>query len=196
MLPAGTRLRQASIGNSLGTQDSAWFELYTHPSFNNADAQRRVQGDTSPSSGSTSLSNFPAQGRSQPHSMQDTHSTWYRHKSETTVLLTPDTQKQGEGIVNERQMASASSQGHKKSHPRAPPWDDSTFEGSPLLFQWGCSPLQVLWKPSAGGRRPAGSSTVQDWAQPMVRRWEQGGGPEMALLVGARGTRKGRGDTK
>lgn len=90
-------------------------------------------------------------------------------------------------------MPSASSQGPKKPHPRAPPWDNSTFEGSPLLLQWGCSPLQVLWKPSAGGRRPAGSSTVQDWAQPMVGWWEQGGAPEMALLVGASGTRKGMG---
>lgn len=90
-------------------------------------------------------------------------------------------------------MPSASSQGSKKPHPRAPQWDNSTFEGSPLLLQWDCSPLQVLWKPSAGGRRPAGSSIVQDWAQPMVGRWEQGGAPEMALLVGARGTRKGRG---
>lgn len=125
--------------------------------------------------------------------MQDTHSTWYRHKSETTVLPTPDTQKQDEGIGSERQMPSASSQGPKKPHARAPTWDNSTFEGSPLLFQWGCSPLQVLWKPSAGGHRPTGSSTVQHWAQPMVGRWEQGGAPEMALLVGARGTRKGKG---
>jgi hypothetical protein len=60
LLTAGMRLRQASIGNSLGTWDFAWFELYTHPSSNNADAQSRVQGDTSPSSGSTSRSNFPA----------------------------------------------------------------------------------------------------------------------------------------
>lgn len=60
LFTAGMRLRQASIGNSLGTWDSAWFELYTYPSSNDADAQSREQGDTSPLSGSTSRSNFPA----------------------------------------------------------------------------------------------------------------------------------------
>ena len=77
------------------------------------------------------------------------------------------------------------------AHP--PRWDGTIGESSPLPVQWGCSPLQLRCQPGAGGNRPAGSSKMQDWAQPPAGRRERGGAPGRALLVGARGTRKGNG---
>lgn len=64
-------------------------------------------------------------------------------------------------------------------------------ESSPPLVRWDCSPLQVVCTPGAGGNGPAGSSKMQDWAQPPAGRWARGGAPEAVLLVGTRGTERG-----
>lgn len=78
--------------------------------------------------------------------------------------------------------------------PAAPRrWDGTVVQSSPLLVQWDCSPLQVLWRPGAGGARPAGSSEMQGCAQPPAGRQERGRAPGTVLLVGTRGTRKGSG---
>lgn len=87
----------------------------------------------------------------------------------------------------------ATSPGALEPHRPPPRGDGAIFESSPLLVQSDCSPLQVLCKPGAGGNRPAGSSKMQDRAQPPAGRWERGGARETVLLVGTRGTRKGNG---
>lgn len=104
----------------------------------------------------------------------------------------PQTRGGGAQAVRHR-CHPATSPGALEPHRPPPRGDGAIFESSPLLVQSDCSPLQVLCKPGAGGNRPAGSSKMQDRAQPPAGRWERGGARETVLLVGTRGTRKGNG---
>lgn len=123
---------------------------------------------------------FQRQGGHQPHTPQGRDGTARRE-----ARLTPNTKHGARGAGRETPVPSATS--------RAPRWEGTVGKSSPLPVQWGCSPLQLRCQPGAGGHRPAGSSKMQDWAQPPAGRWERGGAPGTAHLAGARGTRKGNG---
>lgn len=128
---------------------------------------------------------FPEAGGRQPH---------IRHNKDSTAKHTPPNTKHGvKGTGGETQMPSGSSSRRLGAPLPTPSMGRRHLEISPLLVQWDCSPLQVLCKPGAGGNRPAGSSKMQDWAQPPAGRWERRGAPGTVLLVGTRGTRKGSG---
>lgn len=127
-----------------------------------------------------------------------THSTRCRHDSRTRGPAHPLTSDTRHGHRQEDTDATRlllwaprSPAASPAARPRR--WDGAIVQSSPRLVQWDCSPLQVLWRPGAGGTRPAGSSKMQGCAQPPAGRQGRGRAPGTVLLVGTRGTRKGSG---